>query len=146
MVALAILGVFAIAVRIQNNMLLLMAVSLFVIFTWLLWAGQNIRGLRLAVRHDGQIIAGETAMLSVRLAAARPVYDIRVDSGGRLQGQGPRSTIFSAIRPSGVDGIRCRWCGSRQPFPSDWRGPGPGSARPKSWWHRCRIMARRWRC
>ena len=89
MVALAILGVFAIAVRIQNNMLLLMAVSLFVIFTLsLLWAGQNIRGLRLAVRHDGQIIAGETAMLSVRLAADRPVYDIRVDSGGGLQGAG----------------------------------------------------------
>ena len=89
MVALAILGVFAIAVRIQNNMLLLMAVALFVIFTLsLLWAGQNIRGLKLSVRHDGRIIAGETAMLSVRLAAMRPVYDIRIDSGGGLQRAG----------------------------------------------------------
>ena len=89
MVALAILGVFAIAVRIQNNMLLLMAVALFVIFTLsLLWAGQNIRGLKLSVRHDGRIIAGETSMLSVRLAAMRPAYDIRIDSGGGLQRAG----------------------------------------------------------
>lgn len=82
MAALAIFGVFAIAVRIQNNMLLLMAVALFVIFTLsLLWAGQNLRGLRLGVRHDGQIVAGETSRLSVRLVAARPAFDIRLDTG-----------------------------------------------------------------
>ena len=147
MVALAILGVFAIAVRIQNNMLLLMAVSLFVIFTLsLLWAGQNIRGLRLAVRHDGQIIAGETAMLSVRLAADRPVYDIRVDPAAGCRGQGSRSIIFSAIRPTGADGTRCRSCGSRRAFPSASRGPGPGSARRRSLSRRCRTMRRRAPC
>ena len=48
MAALAIFGIFAISVRIQNNMLLLMAVALFVIFALsLLWAGQNLKGLRL---------------------------------------------------------------------------------------------------
>jgi len=82
MAALAIFGIFAISVRIQNNMLLLMAVALFVIFALsLLWAGQNLKGLRLTVRHDGRIVAGETARLSVALAAERPVYDIRIDTG-----------------------------------------------------------------
>ena len=82
MAALAIFGVFAIAVRIQNNMLLLMAVALFVIFMMsLLWAGQNLRGLRLGVRHDGQIVAGETVRLSVGLEASRPAFDIRLDTG-----------------------------------------------------------------
>lgn len=89
MAALAIFGVFAIAVRIQNNMLLLMAVALFVIFMLsLLWAGQNLRGLRLGVQHDGQIVAGETARLSVRLLATRPVFDIRLDTGGGVRSAG----------------------------------------------------------
>jgi len=80
--ALAIFGVFAIAVRIQNNMLLLIAVALFVIFMLsLLWAGQNLRGLRLGVRHDGRIVAGETARLSVGLVSTRPAFDIRLDTG-----------------------------------------------------------------
>ena len=99
MAALAIFGVFAIAVRIQNNMLLLMAVALFVIFTLsLLWAGQNLRGLRLGVRHDGQIVAGETSRLSVRLVAARPAFDIRLDTGGggRMAADGaPCALAFS---------------------------------------------------
>ena len=82
MAALAIFGVFAISVRIQNNMLLLMAVALFVIFMLsLLWAGQNLRGLRLSSHHDGQIVAGETARLSVRLEARRAAFDIRLDTG-----------------------------------------------------------------
>ena len=96
MAALAIFGVFAIAVRIQNNMLLLMAVALFVIFMLsLLWAGQNLRGLRLGVRHDGRIVAGETARLSVRLLAARPVFDIRLDTGGggRRAGEGDQQVL-----------------------------------------------------
>lgn len=96
MAALAIFGVFAIAVRIQNNMLLLMAVALFVIFMLsLLCAGQNLRGLRLGVRHDGRIVAGETASLSVRLVAARPVFDIRLDTGGgvRLAGEGEQQAL-----------------------------------------------------
>ena len=101
MAALAIFGIFAISVRIQNNMLLLMAVALFVIFALsLLWAGQNLKGLRLEVRHDGRIVAGETARLSVALAAGRPVYDIRIDTGGGLQGAGTAMTIFSTIRPT----------------------------------------------
>ena len=95
MAALAIFGIFAISVRIQNNMLLLMAVALFVIFALsLLWAGQNLKGLRLEVRHDGRIVAGETARLSVALAAGRPVYDIRIDTG---DGGGPAGTAGHAL-------------------------------------------------
>ena len=82
MVALAIFGVFAIAIRIQNNMLLLMAVALFVLFMLsLLWAGQNLQGLRLTVRHDGRMVAGETGVLSLQLASEKPVYDIGIDTG-----------------------------------------------------------------
>ena len=100
MAALAIFGIFAISVRIQNNMLLLMAVALFVIFALsLLWAGQNLKGLRLQVRHDGRIVAGETARLSVVLAADRPVYDIRIDAG-----EGARPALRAAIgQGSGVN-------------------------------------------
>ena len=101
MAALAIFGIFAISVRIQNNMLLLMAVALFVIFALsLLWAGQNLKGLRLQVRHDGRIVAGETARLSVALAAERPVYDIRIDAGEgvRAAGTAGHALSFSPAR------------------------------------------------
>ena len=82
MVAIAILGVFAIAVRIQNNMLLLMAIALFVIFVLsLLWAGGNLRGLRLDTGHSNQIVAGETIMFTVQLAGDKPVYDLYLDTG-----------------------------------------------------------------
>ena len=98
MAALAIFGIFAISVRIQNNMLLLMAVALFVIFALsLLWAGQNLKGLRLQVRHDGRIVAGETARLSVALAADRPVYDIRIDAG-----EGARPALQAAIGQAAI--------------------------------------------
>ena len=96
MAALAIFGIFAISVRIQNNMLLLMAVALFVIFALsLLWAGQNLKGLRLTVRHDGRLVAGETARLSVALAADRPVYDIRIDTGEGVRQAGTQGHALS---------------------------------------------------
>lgn len=89
MVALGIFGVFAIAIRIQNNMLLLMAIALFVIFVLsLLWAGENMRGLRLDASHKSQIVAGETILFSVRLAGDKPVYDLYVDAG---DGEAPAS-------------------------------------------------------
>ena len=49
MVGFATLGVFAIALRIQNNMLLLLSVALFIVFLLsLIWAGRNIAGIRLS--------------------------------------------------------------------------------------------------
>ena len=95
MVALAILGVFAIAVRIQNNMLLLMAVALFVLFMLsLLWAGQNLQGLRLAASSDGTLVAGEASVLGVRLETRKPVFDIRIDAG-----EGARPVAASTHAP-----------------------------------------------
>ena len=128
-------------------MLLLMAVALFVIFTLsLLWAGQNIRGLTLSVRHDGRIIAGETAMLSVQLAAMRPVYDIRIDSGGGLQRAGEAVDHLLSFSPDRRGRHPLPLVRIETAFPWGWHGPGPGSARLKFWWHRCRITARRWPC
>ena len=95
MVALAILGVFAIAVRIQNNMLLLMAVALFVLFMLsLFWAGQNLQGLRLAASSDGTLVAGEASVLGVRLETRKPVFDIRIDAG-----EGARPVAASTHAP-----------------------------------------------
>jgi len=82
MVSIAILGVFAIAVRIQNNMLLLMAIALFVIFVLsLLWAGENLRGLGLRAMHSGQIVAGETVMFALEMSGPKTAYDIYLDTG-----------------------------------------------------------------
>lgn len=82
MVAISILGVFAIAIRIQNNMLLLMAIALFVVFVLsLLWGGGNVRGLSAAVAHQSQIVAGETVLFSLRLSGDARGYDLYIDTG-----------------------------------------------------------------
>lgn len=93
MVAISIIGVFAIAVRIQNNMLLLMAIALFVIFVLsLLWAGDNMRGVRTTAVHQSQLVAGETVLFTVRLDGRKLGYDLYVDAG---EGDQP-ATVTSA--------------------------------------------------
>ena len=53
MVGFSTLGVFAIAIRIQNNMLLLIAVALFILFLLsLVWAGRNLAGFSWGCRKD----------------------------------------------------------------------------------------------
>ena len=53
MVGFSTLGVFAIAIRIQNNMLLLIAVALFILFLLsLVWAGRNLAGIQLGVERS----------------------------------------------------------------------------------------------
>lgn len=66
MVAFAILGVFAIGVRIQNNMLLLMAIALFVIFMFsLIWSATNLDALSFRVVGKPQILAGQAFQITV---------------------------------------------------------------------------------
>ncbi len=73
MVGFSTLGVFAIALRIQNNMLLLIAVVLFILFLLsLIWAGRNLAGIKLGVQADQRLIAGEAQRVMVTLRADRP--------------------------------------------------------------------------
>lgn len=82
MVALAIFGVFAISVRIQNNMLLLMSLVLFVLFMLSLFAaGQNLQGLRLVLSDHRGIIAGQANAIAVRVLSDMPVHDVGIDTG-----------------------------------------------------------------
>ena len=84
MVALAILGVFAIGVRIQNNMLLLMAIALFVIFMFsLIWSATNLDKLQFKLIGKPQLFAGQANRLDVQPAGRRRMNDIwlRVPSG-----------------------------------------------------------------
>ena len=75
MVGFSTLGVFAIAIRIQNNMLLLIAVALFILFLLsLVWAGRNLAGIQLGVQKDQRLIAGEAQRMMVTLKAERPKH------------------------------------------------------------------------
>ena len=75
MVGFSTLGVFAIAIRIQNNMLLLIAVALFILFLLsLVWAGRNLAGIQLGVQKDQRLIAGEAQRVMVTLKAERPKH------------------------------------------------------------------------
>ena len=68
MVAFSTLGVFAIALRIQNNMLLLIALALFILFLMsLVWAGRNLAGLSLSLQPNQRLIAGVTQTLSITI-------------------------------------------------------------------------------
>ena len=66
MVAFAILGVFAIGVRIQNNMLLLMAIALFVIFMFsLIWSATNLDRFAFGVVGRPQLVAGQAIQVTL---------------------------------------------------------------------------------
>lgn len=79
MVGFSLLGVFAIAVRIQNNMLLLLSVALFIVFLLsLVWGGRNIAGINLALQPDQRLIAGETRPLELILRTDTPRHFINV--------------------------------------------------------------------
>ena len=86
MVALAILGVFAISVRVQNNMLLLLAVALFVIFlVSVIWAALNLDKLKPLYDGDKVFISGQSAVADFALGGRGHIYDLWVNSGGQLQ-------------------------------------------------------------
>ena len=68
MVAFSTLGVFAIALRIQNNLLLLIALALFILFLMsLVWSGRNLAGLTLSLQPDQRLVAGVTQNLSITI-------------------------------------------------------------------------------
>ena len=77
MVAFAILGVFAIGVRIQNNMLLLMAIALFVIFMFsLIWSATNLDKLGFAVIGSPQLLAGQGIQIELAPKGRQRLNDI----------------------------------------------------------------------
>ena len=86
MVALAILGVFAISVRVQNNMLLLLAVALFVIFlVSVIWAALNLDKLKPLNDGEQVFIAGQSAMADFALGGRSHIYDLWVNCGEQLK-------------------------------------------------------------
>ncbi|MGC6518180.1 MAG: hypothetical protein ACON49_09190 [Candidatus Puniceispirillaceae bacterium] len=81
MVGLAVFGVFAISVRIQHNMLLLMAVALFVIFLIsVIWAALNLHGIKGEVRAQKTLIAASPAQVEFYLFGRHDCYDLRLKS------------------------------------------------------------------
>ena len=83
MVAFAILGVFAIGVRIQNNMLLLMAIALFVIFMFsLIWSATNLDALSFKVLGKPQVLAGQSFQIPLMPNSRSRLNDVWVRAVG----------------------------------------------------------------
>lgn len=79
MVGLAVFGVFAISVRIQHNMLLLLSVVLFVIFLIsVIWAALNMHALRAELTDDRVLIATEPAQIGFYIIGRNYSYDLRL--------------------------------------------------------------------
>ena len=73
MVGFSSLGVFAIALRIQNNMLLLISLALFILFMLsLIWSGRNIAGITLSLPSGQRLIAGQSGPVDIILRADTP--------------------------------------------------------------------------
>ena len=79
MVGLAVFGVFAISVRIQHNMLLLLAVSLFVIFLIsVIWGAMNLHGIRGQLAQEKTLVCGMAAKIDFALLGRTDCYDLRL--------------------------------------------------------------------
>lgn len=85
MVGLAVFAVFAISVRIQHNMLLLLAVALFVIFLIsVIWGALNLHGLAGRRIDDKVFLARQPSQIGFQLAGRGLVYDLRMKTDDRV--------------------------------------------------------------
>lgn len=81
MVGLAVFGVFAISVRIQHNMLLLLSVALFVIFLIsVVWAAVNLHALKGQIVEERTLLAKVPAQLHFYVMGRQECYDLRLKS------------------------------------------------------------------
>ena len=81
MVGLAVFGVFAISVRIQHNMLLLLAVALFVIFLIsVIWGALNLHGLKGQIREQKTLICADPSQILFHVAGPKSCFDLRLKS------------------------------------------------------------------
>lgn len=79
MVGLAVFGVFAISVRIQHNMLLLLAVSLFVIFLIsVIWGAMNLHAIKGQIAQSKTLICGAPSRIDFALFGRTDCYDLRL--------------------------------------------------------------------
>jgi len=85
MSGLAIMGVFAISLRVQNNMLLLLAVGVGVLFlVSLFWSGHNIAGIAVELEPGQRLIAGIEQKVRLTIRAPSPRYHLfLLMAGGR---------------------------------------------------------------
>jgi uncharacterized protein (DUF58 family) len=86
MVGFSTLGIFAIAIRIENNMLLLLAVALFILFLLsLVWAGRNMAGICVKIQPGQRLIAGRTQDVMLTVYTNRPRYFVLLRMGAKKQ-------------------------------------------------------------
>ena len=79
MVGLAVFGVFAISVRIQHNMLLLLAVALFVIFLIsVVWGAYNLHRLKGMTQNQKVLLAGQMSQITFSIVGRLSCYDLRI--------------------------------------------------------------------
>lgn len=79
MVGLAVFGVFAISVRIQHNMLLLLAVALFVIFLIsVIWGAYNLHRLKGIIQNPKVLLAGQLSQVTFSMMGRQSCYDLRL--------------------------------------------------------------------
>ena len=79
MVGLAVFGVFAISVRIQHNMLLLLSVALFVIFLIsVIWAALNLQNVKGQATSDKPLLAGTPSQIEFYVMGRQGIYDLRL--------------------------------------------------------------------
>jgi len=77
MVGVALLGVFTISLRIENNLLLLLAVVLAVLFlSSVVWSVRNITGIQVALEPGQHLIAGKLQEVFIILRARRPRHHL----------------------------------------------------------------------
>ena len=95
MVGLAVFGIFAISVRIQHNMLLLLSVALFVIFLIsVIWAALNLHALKGEVSDAKTLICGTPTQIEFYLIGRREAYDVRVKSPSWVKGRKAEKTAL----------------------------------------------------
>ena len=97
MVGLAVFGVFAISVRIQHNMLLLLAVALFVIFLIsVVWGAYNLHRLKGITQKPKVLLAGQMSQITFSIVGRLSCYDLRVkvpEAPAKMKAQ--QATLYS---------------------------------------------------
>lgn len=79
MVGLAVFGVFAISVRIQHNMLLLLSIALFIIFLIsVIWAALNVHAIKGAVHEPKTLLCHVPTQVRFALLGRKTSYDLRL--------------------------------------------------------------------
>jgi len=85
MSGLAILGILAISLRVQNNMLLLLAIGLAVLFLMsVIWSCRNVMGIKIELEQGQRLIAGREQQIKFTIQATSPRHHLVLGMGSTL--------------------------------------------------------------